>query len=136
MSQIITINNEQVTLDQALYAKTEKGAFTGGIIKISDWAEQQGYDKITKEVRREFDKVRKGFYLNNRKAMSLAVADHSLDVKKARPTMSKGQITGIDFSCRFAKDDSSAASEAARLQAENDDLKARLALLEKALGGN
>ena len=133
MSQIITINNEQVTLDQALYAKTAKGAFTGGIIKISEWAEQQGHDKITKEVRREFDKVRKGFYLNNRKAMSLAVADHGLDVKKARPTMSKGQITGIDFSCRFAGDTS--ASEAARLQSEVEALKAQLALLTAALNG-
>lgn len=133
MSQIITINNEQVNLTPDLYAKNAKGQFTGGIIKISEWAEQQGHDKITKEVRREFDKVRKGFYLNNRKAMSLAVADSSLDVKKARPTMSKGQITGIDFSCRFTKDES--VNEAARLQTEVEELKKQIAMLTAALNG-
>lgn len=133
MTQAITINNEQVNLTPDLYAKNARGQFTGGIIKIGEWANQQGYDKLTKEVRREFDKVRKGFYQTNRKAMSLAVADSSLDVKKAKPTMSRGVITGIDFSCRFSKDES--VNEAARLAAENEALKLRLAQLEAALNG-
>jgi hypothetical protein len=118
----ITINNQSITIDQSLRAKS------GGIIKISEFAAMKGL-AINKETRKQFDLAKREFYTNNRKALALAAADHTLDVTKVKFVHSArtGEFTGLDMSCRFAP-------EAAPAADENAILKTAAAKLAKQIG--
>ena len=96
MSTAITINNQSVTIDETLRAKS------GGIVKISEYAAMKGL-VVNKETRKQFDLAKREFYQNNRKALALAAADHTLDVTKVKYVFSakSGDFTGLDMSCRF-----------------------------------
>ena len=96
MSTAITINNQSVTIDETLRAKS------GGIVKISDYAAMKGL-VVNKETRKQFDIAKREFYQNNRKALALAAADHTLDVTKVKYVFSakSGEFTGLDMACRF-----------------------------------
>jgi hypothetical protein len=105
MTNAITLNNQTLTVDETLRAKS------GGIVKISEFAKMKGL-VVNKETRRQFDLAKREFYRNNRKALALAAADHSLDVTKVKFVRSArtGEVTGLDMACRFAPETSSAPS--------------------------
>jgi hypothetical protein len=121
MSNAITINNQTVTIDHSLRAKS------GGMIKISDYAAKKGL-VINKETRKQFDLAKREFYTNNRKALALAAADHTLDVTKVKYVFSAktNEFTGLDMSCRFAPDSAPAADESAIINAAAAKLAAKL----------
>ena len=105
MTNAITINNQTLTIDETLRAKS------GGIVKISEFAKMKGL-VVNKETRRQFDLAKREFYRNNRKALALAAADHTLDVTKVKFVHSArtGEFTGLDMSCRFAPEAAPAPS--------------------------
>lgn len=126
MSNAITINNQTVTIDHTLRAKS------GGIVKISEYAAMKGL-VVNKETRKQFDLAKREFYKGNRKALALAAADHTLDVTKVKYVFSAktNEFTGLDMSCRFAPDAAPADGEAI-LKAAAAKLAAQLGVTPEA----
>jgi hypothetical protein len=55
---------------------------TGKLIKFDQWAKLMGYSSITKEVRREFDKVRLDFARNNQQTPILLLGDGPFEARE------------------------------------------------------
>lgn len=121
MSNAITINNQTITIDHTLRAKS------GGIVKISEYAAMKGL-VVNKETRKQFDLAKREFYTNNRKALALAAADHTLDVTKVKYVFSAktDEFTGLDMSCRFTAAAAPAADENAILKTAAAKLAAQI----------
>jgi hypothetical protein len=126
MSNAITINNQTVTIDHSLRAKS------GSMIKISDYATMKGL-VVNKETRKQFDLAKREFYTSNRKALALAAADHTLDVTKVKYVFSAktNEFTGLDMSCRFAPDAAPAADETAILKTAAAKLAKQIGVTEE-----
>jgi len=55
---------------------------SGKLIKFDQWAKLMGYSSITKEVRREFDKVRHDFHRNNQQTPILLLGDGPFEARE------------------------------------------------------
>lgn len=69
---------ERVLVPEASKIKT----LTGKLIKFDQWAKIMGYSSITKEVRREFDKVRHDFHRNNQQTPILLLGDGPFEARE------------------------------------------------------
>lgn len=129
------INNTAVTIDNSLRSKS------GTFIKFYDYAKSKGFSKPDKDdkegrkalkpIRKEYDALRRSFYVNNRKVAAVAVASPEFDIKKFKVDVNAdNKVVGFTVAGRSpTKSDAKANGNSSAL-AEKD---ARIAELEAKL---
>ena len=78
-----TIEGRNWMAERVLASEASKiKALTGKLLKFDQWAKLMGYSLITKEVRREYDKVRHDFFRNNQQTPILLLGDGPFEARE------------------------------------------------------